>query len=816
MTYFYAASTVAGNNQEKLQIEIWTTPDIDAIGADDTEVEVHIRYSAYQTYYSGDNQTLNRFGSWSGSTNFYMPASANTTVTIADDWRYVSTEIGNSVEVGVGGNITGHYGGASFSAEIWFDIDGRPDPISKPTLSSNSFDMGTSITINTNRLNSNFTHTIRYKFNNASGTIATGVGASTTWNSPIATLAPQIPTSASGTGIIYCDTYKSGNLVGTASVRFTAAVPNTTIPTIGAVNVSESVSSINTLIGKYVKLLSKLTGNLTGCAGIYGSSITKQEIIIDNVSYDVTQAGATSLTWTMANPVISSGSVTIMGRVTDSRGRIGTLNNVITVIDYSLPAATSFTVQRCLSNGTLDQTGTYVKCISVASITSLINVTEKNVLKYQIDYRLRGATTWTNLKSLTTLAVGTLSLNATETLGSGQFAATTAYEFLLTIQDQFSTTVFQFVIGTSELTLSLSKTGIGVGKAWEQGTVDAAGLIYEGGIALQDKYVKGPTNYLINAVGFPINQRRRTSYTANGYMVDRWYLGVGTGSANTVTPSVVTLGKISDCIKNYLAWNRTTAGTSSSGIYQKIEAVQSLAGKAVTLSVLCDTASGSVDIYPWYKQYFGTGGSPSADVNYSGSVKTATTTLQKLTWTFTIPAITGKTLGTSGTDALEIGILRAYNSANGATGTINIYAVQIEPGIVSSDFLIPSYQTTLALCQRYYYRQTSDSTVTEIAFGIAMTAGNSARALVPVPVPMRARPAIESTGTPANYRVDNYSQYVNVSAMPTVAEKATTATTNPLTIGMVMTLASSPDEGYLWTFMSSVAANIYLGFNAEL
>ena len=134
MTYYYAESPVAGPNEQKLVIEVWTTPDVNAINWNTNTVQITARARTYQAKFSGDNQTFNRSGSWSGSNNYYMPATADTWVTLADQTWNVSTQQGSGVHLDIDGNITGHYGGASFSTGINVDIAARPYPASQPTL----------------------------------------------------------------------------------------------------------------------------------------------------------------------------------------------------------------------------------------------------------------------------------------------------------------------------------------------------------------------------------------------------------------------------------------------------------------------------------------------------------------------------------------------------------------------------------------------------------------------------------------------------------------------------------------------------------
>lgn len=483
MTYYYNESAIQGANEQKLVLEIWTTPDVNAIEWNTDSVSIHIIARTFQAKFSGDNQTFNRTGGWGGSTNFYMPGSANAWVNLADQWFSLTPQHSGPVTTNYGGNISGHYGiGTGFYANIAVTLAQKPYGASKPTLSKTTFDTGEAITIYTNRVNGTFTHTARYAFGMATGQIATGVTTSTPWTAQAMMVGPQIPAATQGTGTIFLDTYNGATFIGTESVGFTCKLQSSAIPGIGNTVVSEGVSNVNTVVGTYVKLLSKLKVQLTGCSGVYGSSVSKHEVTALGQTYDISDlssAGANSLLYTFANAITSNGSIAVVGKVTDSRGRSATKTTTITTLDYSLPDPTTFTVQRCLSNGTLDPLGTYVKVVSAGTVASLINTTQRNHLQYKVEYRQLPSGSWTSLKALTT--AGSLSLSVTETLGSGQFSAVNAYEYRLSINDKFNTVSVLTSIGTGEVTLSLNKTGVGVGKVWSKGSIDAAGRIFGSG-----------------------------------------------------------------------------------------------------------------------------------------------------------------------------------------------------------------------------------------------------------------------------------------------------------------------------------------------
>lgn len=90
---------------------------------------------------------------------------------------------------------------------------------STATATPNPADIGSTITINTNRVSNNYTHTLTYAFGTLSGTIGTNIGASTTWTIPT-TFYAQMPNSKQETCVITCETFNgSGTSLGTTTLN---------------------------------------------------------------------------------------------------------------------------------------------------------------------------------------------------------------------------------------------------------------------------------------------------------------------------------------------------------------------------------------------------------------------------------------------------------------------------------------------------------------------------------------------------------------------------------------------------------------------
>ena len=117
--------------------------------------------------------------------------------------------------------------------------------VSTPTVNTATVQMGSPITITTNRKSTELTHTLTYSFGGSTGTIATGVGDSYQW--PVPDLASKISGATRGKCTITCQTYAGGTPVGSSSVDVELTVPAASVPTVSASEVQMGTSvQINT------------------------------------------------------------------------------------------------------------------------------------------------------------------------------------------------------------------------------------------------------------------------------------------------------------------------------------------------------------------------------------------------------------------------------------------------------------------------------------------------------------------------------------------------------------------------------------------
>ncbi|KXZ40003.1 virus protein of unknown function [Alkalithermobacter thermoalcaliphilus JW-YL-7 = DSM 7308] len=386
--------------------------------------------------------------------------------------RTISHNADGTRTFGISGNVdlnvtlSGTYYGTVSIANQNFTL--QPIPRASTITTYNNFTIGDSIPISLNRHSTSFTHTLEFKVGNTTIATRTGIGASTTVNLSTAeqdAIYRLIPNSTTATVTLFVTTFSGSTKIGdTVSQSRTATVASSIVPTFNTITHSENVSVVATEIGGYVQNLSRLNLAITGATGSKFSTITSYRITVDGVSYNSQTA--------TSNIITSSGAVTITGTVTDSRGRTSTKSVSINVLPYSTPFIQTFSVQRCNADGTPNPLGNHALVTRSATVSWLNN---KNTLNYRILSRQRGTTTWSTRvdQTITTDLTGTNILTG--------YDIDKAYDFRLEIIDKFNTTISYAILSTGEMALSISKTGIGVGKIWQQGSLDVQGESYFNG-----------------------------------------------------------------------------------------------------------------------------------------------------------------------------------------------------------------------------------------------------------------------------------------------------------------------------------------------
>jgi hypothetical protein len=186
-------------------------------------------------------------------------------------------------------------------------------------------------------------------------------------------------------------------------------------------------------------------------------------------------------------------------------------------------------------------------------------------------------------------------------------------------------------------------------------------------------------------------------------------------------------------------------------LHQRIEDVTTLAGQTVNVSFWAK-ADASRALTLTVLQFFGSGGSSLVTPVSAGVLGNATTSWQRFTYSFSMPQITGKTVGAG--SFVDIGIDMPASAL-----TIDFWGFQVEVGSKATPFQTATgtLQGELDACMRYYQvagagAVGANENTTFQAFGSVL------------PVTMRSAPTsglISSTQTFFNYGVGSSTQTIS-------------------------------------------------------
>lgn len=318
----------------------------------------------------------------------------------------------------------------------------RSSTITSDATSTTKF--GDTITFTINRKSANYTHTITYSMYDAAGTIATKTtSANPTWVIPTS-LISSTPNNANPIITIVCETFNGNTSLGKTTYTFNCLVPTSYVPrcTLAIEEANPIMTSLN--LGIYVQNLSQLKGTITA-TGSNGSSIISYLTTANDLAYS-TNPFTTDL-------IKYNGEREITATVTDSRGRNASNTQTITLVEYFQPTIVSCKVERCLSDGTLNEEGTYGK----ATIT--YKVAPVNNGSINLNTVTLKATYGTTIQSITTDAFNQTYIFTQ--LFSG-LETNSSYNFVFEVTDRFSSQSQPYTLTPSFVTISKLAGGKGV------------------------------------------------------------------------------------------------------------------------------------------------------------------------------------------------------------------------------------------------------------------------------------------------------------------------------------------------------------------
>ena len=361
------------------------------------------------------------------------------------------------------------YGG---SQDFWLNTIARA---STPSLANANFNIGDTITINTNRASSSFTHTVKIKYGSSTTTIATGVGASVTYNtSNIAdALYALIPNDKKYTGgTIEVTTYNGGTVIGTKSCAYTAnAVESAASPLFSNFTYADTNSTTTAITGNSAVLISGKS-SLAVTISAANKATARKSATMKKYTYQV--AGLTGEENYSTNQIVKnigspevaqtelpSGTRDIVVTAIDSRGYSTAVTKRVTIVPYKAP---TISASASRLNGFEAET-----TIKIAGAFSRIEVggTAKNTVDansgVQYRYKAQNTTTWgswTNKTATIDAANGKVTVADFKLSLDNQ----NAYNFEVRIADRLQTTTGAFTVAVGQPAFYIGADGrVGVG-----------------------------------------------------------------------------------------------------------------------------------------------------------------------------------------------------------------------------------------------------------------------------------------------------------------------------------------------------------------
>ena len=358
------------------------------------------------------------------------------------------------------GTVSGKYL-SDVTASKTVDLDNIPRG-SGLTVAT-SINTGSSLTATISPASSTYTHKIEYYVGGTlkanSGSIAAGT------NTYARTIEHSwFPSDNSATLTVRLLTYNSGTEVGRVDKTVTANVPSTIIPVVNSI----IPTVVNGLSGYYVEGKSQVKLTVSATAGS-GSTLSSYVFSGQNISGSNSTTTSTSTSIT-SSIIRANGTLTYSVIAKDGRPNRQSAQKTtsITVYPYSNPQIASITAQRCLSDGTLSNDGTYAK-VTVKTSYSPVNGANTRVV--------------TLYSSKDNYATGTVVLASTNTndtytgVYSSGFAIGSSYTIRAVITDSYNTgTTIQksATLQMAQRSINIAKYGNGVAIGGFSSVTDAS------------------------------------------------------------------------------------------------------------------------------------------------------------------------------------------------------------------------------------------------------------------------------------------------------------------------------------------------------
>ena len=350
-------------------------------------------------------------------------------------------------------------------------------PRASTITSASDIVLGNPCNIKWTPLSASFRYKISYTiggFSYTTGAIHPNTTSAYTYYSNDLTLsvvANHITTSSTGTMTATLYTYSDSGAtkqVGSASSKtFTVYVPqNTDTKPALSMTLTPVTSAASNFGNVYIQGYSKVDANFSA-SGKYGATVS-------SASYSMSVHGKTYSSPYTSDYLSQSGTFTVTGSCTDSRGFTGTAEQEITVIPYFTPKVvpvdgeSQVICARCDANGNLRDSGTYLKIKAKRSYSKCAdeNGSQRNFCGLRYRYKHSSASDYSDWITLLGDNVTGTDEVITGALLGGSLLATDSYVVQVDAVDSIPNhTTMTFTIPTDKIYMhkagSIRSLGIG-------------------------------------------------------------------------------------------------------------------------------------------------------------------------------------------------------------------------------------------------------------------------------------------------------------------------------------------------------------------
>ena len=297
---------------------------------------------------------------------------------------------------------------------------------SQPSVTPSTFNIGDTITINTNRKSTAFTHTLTFYFGTYSYEIGTDITDTVTFDtSTIANeMYQQIPNASVGEGNVTAVTYNGSTQIGTKNVIFNAKVTNSS-PTFNTEyqDINSQTTAITNDNQQLIRNNSNLQISVSNTQAKNYATLSSLTAVINGTTYTGSLRGTGgSIDVGVLN---LSANTTAQVILTDSRGISTTKNLNLIILDWQLPTAI-ISLQR--QNNFYSETDINVN----AEYSSLDN---KNTITIKVRQKKTSDTTYSSYTTLQDNVTTTLTLDNNY-----------AWDVQVLVQDKIGSTTYNLTI----------------------------------------------------------------------------------------------------------------------------------------------------------------------------------------------------------------------------------------------------------------------------------------------------------------------------------------------------------------------------------